>query len=414
MNADTALDCARIRADFSILSQEVNGRALVYLDNAATTQMPEFVLDAIVAHYHADNANVHRGIHTLSERSTAKLEAAREAVRRFLNAASADEIVFTSGTTASVNMVARAWEARLAPGSCVIVTALEHHANFVPWQQACARSGAEFFVCPLAGTGDVDLGALEARLAKGGVSMVCVAHVSNVLGCVVPVDVVARLAHAHGAAVLVDAAQSVRHERVDVREMDCDFLCFSGHKVLGPTGIGVLYGKKELLGRMEPAWYGGEMVAQVATALTTFEEPPLRFEPGTPNYVGAIGLAAALEYLEGLGRDAVAAREADLVAYAEERLRGVAGVQVVGAPARRAGCVSFTVEGAQPFDVAMLMDKLGVAVRSGSQCAQPLLDETLGISKVVRVSPAFYNTHAEIDACIEALERVVPLVSRGR
>lgn len=414
MGVEAGLDIERVRADFPILSQELNGRPLVYLDNGATTQVPSSVLEAIVAHYRTDNANVHRGIHTLSERSTAKLEAAREAARAFLNATSADEVVFTSGTTASVNMVARAWEARLAPGSCVIVTALEHHANFVPWQQACARSGAEFFVCPLTEAGDVDLAALEARLVAGGVSLVATAHVSNVLGCVVPVDEVARLAHAHGAAMLVDAAQSVRHEPLDVAAIDCDFLCFSGHKVLGPTGIGVLYGKSTLLEELEPSWYGGEMVAQVTAALTTFEPPPLRFEPGTPNYVGAIGLAAALTYLESLGRETVAAREATLTAYAEERLRAVDGVQVVGTPARRAGCVSFTVKGAQPFDVATLMDKLGVAVRSGTQCAQPLLDETLGISKVVRVSPAFYNTHAEIDAFIAALERVVPLVSQKR
>ena len=411
MDTEFALDVERVRADFPILSQEVNGRPLVYLDNGATTQVPNPVLDAVVAHYRTDNANVHRGIHTLSERSTAKLEASREVVRAFLNAASADEVVFTSGTTASVNMVACAWEARLAPGQCVVVSALEHHANFVPWQQACMRSGAEFFVCPLTAEGEVDLGALEARLAAGGVSLVAMAHVSNVLGTVVPVGEVVRLAHAHGAAVLVDAAQSVRHEPPDVREIGCDFLCFSGHKVLGPTGIGVLYGKGELLGQLAPSWYGGEMVAQVTAALTTFEELPLRFEPGTPNYVGALGLATALDYVEGVGRKAVAAREAALTAYAEERLRATKGVQVVGSPARRAGCVSFCVEGAHPFDIATLLDKLGVAVRSGSQCAQPLLDETLGIHKVVRVSPAFYNTREEIDAFGEALERVVRLVT---
>lgn len=412
MNVEAAFDLERVRADFPILSQEVNGRPLVYLDNGATTQVPGAVLDAVVAHYRADNANVHRGIHTLSERSTAKLEAAREAVAAFLGAASADEVVFTSGTTASVNMVARAWEERLAPGAAVVVTALEHHANFVPWQQACARTGAEFFVCPLDDAGDVDAAALEARLAAGGVSLVAVAHVSNVLGTVVPVRDVARMAHRHGAAVLVDAAQSARHEPLDVRGIDCDFLCLSGHKVLGPTGIGVLYGKKGLLEELQPSCYGGEMVAQVSSARTTFEPPPLRFEAGTPNYVGAIGLAAALAYLDGVGRDAVAGWEAALMAYAEERLRAVSGVRVLGAPARRAGCLSFSVEGAQPFDVAALMDKLGVAVRSGTQCAQPLLDETLGVPKVVRVSPAFYNTREEIDACAAALERVVPLVSR--
>lgn len=411
MDVQPAFDLERVRTDFPILAEQVNGRALVYLDNAATTQVPNPVLDAVVTHYRTDNANVHRGIHTLSERSTAKLEAARETVRAFLNAESADEIVFTSGTTASVNLVARAWEARLAPGQCVVVTALEHHANFVPWQQACVRSGAEFFVCPLTAEGEVELGVLEARLAAGGVSLVAVAHVSNVLGTVVPVGEVVRLAHAHGAAVLVDAAQSVRHEPLNVRELGCDFLCFSGHKVLGPTGIGVLYGRRELQESLEPSWYGGGMVAQVSAARTTFEAPPLRFEAGTPNYVGAWGLAKALEYLEEVGREAVAAWEGELVAQAEERLRVLPAVQVLGSPARRAGCVSFCVEGAHPFDIATLLDKLGVAVRSGSQCAQPLLHEALDVGKVVRISPALYNTREEIDAFGDALERVVRLVT---
>ena len=400
-------DVQQVRKDFPILSQEVFGHPLVYLDNAATMQMPETVLRAIVAHYHADNANVHRGIHVLSERSTRALEAARKRVRAFINAESADEIVFTSGTTGSLNMLADMWFGSGRAGSAVITTMMEHHANFVPWQQACARHGCEFLVAPLDGRGDLDLVELEKLLARPGVSLLAVAHVSNVLGTVNPVRQIIDMAHAHNVAVVVDAAQSMRHEAVDVQELDCDFLAFSGHKMGGPTGIGVLYGKMIEFMQLRPARFGGEMVDDVRVKATTFAIPPLCFEAGTPNYVGAIGLASAMDYLEALGREDVMAYEHALLTYAEGRLAGIEGLAFLGNSARRAGCLSFTVEGAHPFDIATLADKLGVALRSGNQCAQPLLYEAYGVGNVTRLSPAFYNTYDEIDMAANVLERVL-------
>ncbi len=399
-----------VRRDFPILGQSIKGHLLVYLDNGATTQMPEPVLQEIVRHYHADNANVHRGIHTLSERSTAALEAAREKVRAFLNAERPEEIVFTKGTTDSVNTLARAMEPRIAAADAIVVSALEHHANFVPWQQLCLRTGAKFLVAPLDGNVDVDLGALKRLLDENRVALVAMTHVSNVTGTVNPVARIADMAHEHGALMLVDAAQSIRHEQVDVQAIGCDFLAFSGHKMCAPTGIGVLYGRFEEFDGLVPVEFGGEMVDIVTTERTTFETLPLRFEAGTPNYVGARALGAALDYLEGLGREAVRAWEHELLAYAEARLAAVKDLEVLGCPARRAGCLSFTVRNAHPFDLAALLDTQGVAVRSGNQCAQPLLHETYGIQNVTRLSPAFYNTREEIDACAEALERVIPLL----
>ena len=399
-----------VRRDFPILGQSVKGCPLVYLDNGATTQMPEPVLQEIVRHYHTDNANVHRGIHTLSERSTAALEAAREKVRAYLNAKQAEEIVFTKGTTDSVNTLARALEPHIGEGDAIVASALEHHANFVPWQQLCLRTGAKFLVAPLDGNGDVDLGALGRLLSENRVALVAMTHVSNVTGTVNPVARIAGMAHEHGALMLVDAAQSIRHEEVDVRAIGCDFLAFSGHKTCAPTGIGVLYGRFEEFEKLSPVEFGGEMVDIVTTERTTFEALPLRFEAGTPNYVGARALGAALDYLEGLGRKAVRSWEHKLLAYAEERLSAVEGLKILGHPAHRAGCLSFTVKDVHPFDLAALLDTQGVALRSGNQCAQPLLHETYGIQNVTRLSPALYNTREEIDACIAALKRVIPLL----
>ncbi len=399
-----------VRRDFPILGQSVKGCPLVYLDNGATTQMPEPVLQEIVRHYHTDNANVHRGIHTLSERSTAALEAAREKVRAYLNAKQAEEIVFTKGTTDSVNTLARALEPHIGEGDAIVASALEHHANFVPWQQLCLRTGAKFLVAPLDGNGDVDLGALGRLLSENRVALVAMTHVSNVTGTVNPVARIAGMAHEHGALMMVDAAQSIRHEEVDVQAIGCDFLAFSGHKTCAPTGIGVLYGRFEELEKLSPVEFGGEMVDIVTTERTTFEALPLRFEAGTPNYVGARALGAALDYLEGLGRKAVRSWEHKLLAYAEERLSAVEGLKILGHPAHRAGCLSFTVKDVHPFDLAALLDTQGVALRSGNQCAQPLLHETYGIQNVTRLSPAFYNTREEIDACTAALKRVIPLL----
>lgn len=400
-------DVQRARNSFPILDQEVFGHQLVYLDNAATLQMPEAVLQVIVQHYHADNANVHRGIHALSERSTRALETARERVRVFLKADSSDEIVFTSGTTGSLNMLADMWFGSGRGGGAVITTMMEHHANFVPWQQACAKHGCEFLVAPLDERGNLDLAALEVLLSRPDVSLLAVAHVSNVLGTVNPIERIVDMAHAHDVAVVVDAAQSIRHEPVDVKALDCDFLAFSGHKMGAPTGIGVLYGKMAELERLRPVRFGGEMVDGVRVAEATFERPPLRFEAGTPNYVGAIGLAAAMDYVDSLGRADVSAYEHELLAYAEERLAGIDGLSLLGSPERRAGCLSFTVEGAHPFDIATLVDKLGVAFRSGSQCAQPLLNEAYDARGITRISPAFYNTYEEIEIAADALELVL-------
>ena len=400
-------DVQEIRKDFPILQQAVFGYPLVYLDNAATMQMPEPVLQAIARHYHTDNGNVHRGIHALSERSTRALESARERVRAFVNAESADEIVFTSGTTCALNMLADLWFGSNRAGGAVVTTMMEHHANFVPWQQACAKHGCEFLVAPLDGNGDLDLNKLEGLFDRRDVSLLAVTHVSNVLGTVNPIRRIIDMAHAHGVAVVVDAAQSIRHEIVDVQEMDCDFLAFSGHKMGAPTGIGVLYGKMSEFEGLRPVRFGGEMVGDVRVAETTFGKPPLRFEAGTPNYVGAIGLASAVDYLEALGRADVRAYEHALLAYAEERFAEIKGLEFLGNPRRRAGCLSFMIEGAHPFDIATLADKLGVAFRSGNQCAQPLLCEAYDVCNITRLSPAFYNTYYEIDRAVEVLQRVL-------
>ena len=404
------LQVSEVRKDFPILNATVYGRRLVYLDNAATMQMPEPVLRAIVRHYHEDNANVHRGIHALSERSTRALEEARERVAAFLNARCSDEVVFTGGTTASLNQLADMLDHHVPAGSAIVTTMMEHHANFVPWQQACERSGHPFLVAPLDEQGDLDLCALEAVLERNDVAIVAVAHVSNVLGTVNPIERIVRLAHGHGALIVVDAAQSIRHEVVDVQAMDCDFLAFSGHKMGGPTGIGVLYGKRELLEDLDPVQFGGEMVDDVRLAGSTFAPPPLRFEPGTPNYVGAIGLAAAVDYLEAVGLRDVRNWEKQLVRYAEDVLSEVSGLHILGTPAERAGCISFTVEGVHPFDLATMVDKLGIALRSGNQCAQPLLYEAYDIGNITRMSPAFYNTFDEIDRAVTALKRVIDLL----
>ena len=404
----------RIRRDFPILEERVHGHALVYLDNGATTQVPNQVVKAITQHYQHDNANVHRGIHSLSERSTIALERARERVSAFVHASSEDEIIFTKGTTDSLNTVARMIEPSISPDETVVVTALEHHANFVPWQQLCARKGARFEVVPLDACGDVDLDAFEQVLASQHVAVAAFAHVSNVLGTVNPVSRMTQLAHAYGALAVVDAAQSIRHELVDVAEIGCDFLAFSGHKMCAPTGIGVLYGRWELLDRFEPVEFGGEMVDKVTRASTSFEQPPLKFEAGTPNYVGAVALAAAIDYLIDMDRGDIGSREHDLLDHALCGLDTVEGLHVLGSPLRRGGCLSFTVDDVHPYDLATLMDTQGVALRSGNQCAQPLLHETLGVNNVTRLSPAFYNTFDEIDTCIEKLQRVIPLLRASR
>lgn len=394
------------REDFPILSREVHGRPLVYLDNAATTQKPRAVLEAMDALYTTCNANVHRGIHTLSQEATALHEAARERVRSFLNARSTAEIVFTRGTTESLNLVAASFsQAFLHEGDEVIVTVMEHHSNIVPWQLARERWGFTLRVVPMDDEGRLDLEAYAALLNER-TRLVCCCQVSNVLGTVNPVREMARMAHDAGAYFLVDGAQSVPHFPVDVQELDCDFLTFSAHKIYGPTGVGVLYGKEALLEQLPPYQGGGEMIARVTFEHTTFERLPFKFEAGTPDYVGTHGLAAALDYVEAVGLDRIAAHEEVLTRHAMARMAEIDQMQFYGTVPGKTSVVSFNVGQIHPMDLGTLLDRLGFAIRTGHHCAQPLMARC-GVEGMARVSFALYNTEDEIDRFMEALQRVV-------
>ena len=394
------------RPDFPLLSREVHGRPLVYLDNAATTQKPRAVLEAMDGLYTTCNANVHRGIHTLSQEATALHEAARERVRAFLNARSTAEIIFTRGTTESLNLVASTFaEAFLHEGDEVILTVMEHHSDIVPWQLARDRRGFTLRVVPMDDEGRLDLEAYAALLNER-TRLVCCCHVSNVLGTVNPVREMARMAHDAGAYFLVDGAQSVPHFPVDVQELDCDFLAFSAHKLYGPTGVGVLYGKEELLERMPPYQGGGEMIARVTFEKTTFERLPFKFEAGTPDYVGTHGLAAAIDYVASIGLDRIAAYEDQLTRHAMARMREIEGMRFFGTVEGKTSVVSFNVGQIHPMDLGTLLDHLGFAIRTGHHCAQPLMARC-GVEGMARVSFALYNTVEEIDRFVEALQRVV-------
>ena len=394
------------RPDFPLLSREVHGRPLVYLDNAATTQKPRAVLEAMDGLYTTCNANVHRGIHTLSQEATALHEAARERARAFLNARSTAEIIFTRGTTESLNLVASSFaEAFLHEGDEVILTVMEHHSDIVPWQLARDRRGFTLRVVPMDDEGRLDLEAYAALLNER-TRLVCCCHVSNVLGTVNPVREMARMAHDAGAYFLVDGAQSVPHFPVDVQELDCDFLAFSAHKLYGPTGVGVLYGKEELLERMPPYQGGGEMIARVTFEKTTFERLPFKFEAGTPDYVGTHGLAAAIDYVAGIGLDRIAAYEDQLTRHAMARMREIEGMRFFGTVEGKTSVVSFNVGQIHPMDLGTLLDHLGFAIRTGHHCAQPLMTRC-GVEGMARVSFALYNTVEEIDRFVEALQRVV-------
>ena len=411
--AHPQLNIAAIRRDFPILSRQVHGRPLVYLDNGATTFVPEPVLAAVGEQYRTYQANIHRGVHYLSEQSTMRVERARAAVAAFLNAEAPEEIVFTSGATDAINLVARAFaDGVLKPGDRVLTTEMEHHSNLVPWQQACRRVGAELLIAPMTDTGELDMEEL-LRLLDAGPRLLAVTWVSNVLGTVNPLLQIIRMAHAVDCPVLVDAAQAMRHGPVDVRALDCDFLCFSGHKMMAPTGVGVLYGRREWLERLPPVSFGGGMIDEVTPLDATWAELPFKFEAGTPNIAGIIGLGAALDYLQSVGWNAIYAAEGDLLRYTEERLGALEGIRILGAPARRAGAVSFHMNGAHPYDVAKLLDQLGVAVRSGHHCAQPLLAR-FGLTGAVRVTPAFYNTREEIGTLIAGLDRIAALPGMGK
>lgn len=395
----------RIRDDFPILSRTVYGKPLVYLDNGATTQKPRAVVEAITEEYYSVNANVHRGVHFLSQRATELHEASRETVRRFINARSTNEIVFTRGTTESINLLAYSYgEACLKAGDEVLLSTMEHHSNIVPWQLLQARKGIVLKVIPMNDRGELLLDAYE-KLFTERTRLVCVAHVSNVLGTVNPVKDMARTAHSHGVPILIDGAQSIPHMPVDVQELDADFYVFSGHKVYGPTGVGVLYGKEDWLDRLPPYQGGGEMIQHVSFERTTFNELPFKFEAGTPDYIGTTALARALDYVTALGMDRIAAHEHDLTTYAMERLRQVPGMRIFGEAAEKGSVISFLVGDIHHFDMGTLLDRLGIAVRTGHHCAQPLM-QRLGIEGTVRASFGLYNTRQEVDALVDGVVRV--------
>ena len=394
-----------IRADFPILARTVYGKPLVYLDNGATTQKPRCVVDAITDEYYSVNANVHRGVHFLSQQATELHEASRETVRRFINARSTNEIVFTRGTTESINLLASSFgEAFLGEGDEVIVSTMEHHSNIVPWQLLQMRKGIKLRVIPMNDCGELLLDEYE-RLFTERTRIVCVTHVSNVLGTVNPVKDMIATAHAHGVPVLVDGAQSIPQMPVDVQALDADFYVFSGHKVYGPTGVGVLYGKEEWLDKLPPYQGGGEMIQHVSFERTTFNELPFKFEAGTPDYIGTTGLARALDYVTTLGMDRIAAYEHDLTEYATRRLKEIPGMRIFGESAEKGSVISFLVGDIHHFDMGTLLDRLGIAVRTGHHCAQPLM-QRLGIEGTVRASFALYNTKEEIDALVAGVERV--------
>ena len=394
-----------IRQDFPILQRDVYGRPLVYLDNAATTQKPRSVVEAISNEYFSTNANVHRGVHFLSQKATDLHEAARERVRQFINARSTAEVLFTRGTTESLNLVASSFgEAFLKEGDEVIVSVMEHHSDIVPWQLLRERKGIVIRVIPMDDSGRLDLEAYE-RLFSERTRLVCVAHVSNVLGTVNPVKQMAATAHAHGAYMLVDGAQSIPHFKVDVQNLDCDFLTFSGHKIYGPTGIGVLYGRESLLEKMPPYQGGGEMIARVTFEHTTYERLPYKFEAGTPDYVGTHALAAAIDYVEALGMDEIAAHEHRLTQYAMERLGAIKDMHLYGTTPDKDAVVAFNVGNIHPLDLGTLLDRLGIAIRTGHHCAQPLM-QRCGVEGMARASFALYNTMDEIDRLAEGIERV--------
>ncbi|NDD29597.1 MAG: cysteine desulfurase [Proteobacteria bacterium] len=399
-------DLARIRADFPILGQLVHGKPLVYLDNAATTQKPASVIEAETRYYETENANIHRGVHLLSQIATRDYENARKKVARFLNSADATEIIFVRGATEAINLVSNSWGRKnVGKDDEIVITHMEHHSNIVPWQMLCEQTGAKLRVVPINDAGELDLEAYRAMLGER-TKLVAVVHVSNALGTINPVKQMIAEAHAHGACVLVDGAQAVSHLRVDVRDLDADFYVFSGHKLFAPTGVGALYGKKALLQKMPPWQGGGDMIASVSFEKTTYNALPYKFEAGTPNIAGGIGLGAAIDYVEALGFEAIAAWEGALLEHGTKVLTAIPRVRLVGTAHEKASVLSFVVDGVHPHDIGTILDFEGVAIRTGHHCAQPVMDR-FGIPATARASLAFYNTFEEIDALAAALHKVM-------
>ena len=405
MPSATSLDATAIRKDFPILAQRVHGKPLVYLDNAATSQKPKCVIEALTRFYQMDNANIHRGVHQLSERPTRSYEAARGKVQRFLNAAHTREIIFVRGATEGINLVAQTYgRTHVGAGDEIVISAMEHHSNIVPWQMLCEEKGAVLRVIPINDRGEVEFDQFE-KLLNHRTRLVAVSHVSNALGTINPVREIVKTAHGCNVPVLIDGAQAVPHMKVDVRNLDCDFYVFSGHKVFGPTGIGVLYGREQLLEDMPPYQGGGDMIRSVTFEKTTYNDLPYKFEAGTPDIAGVIGLGAAIDYLDQIGMDAVAAHEHDLLEYGTRALESLSGLRLIGTAREKAGVFSFLIDGVHAHDAGTILDREGVAVRTGHHCAQPVMDR-FGVSATTRASLAFYNTREDIDALVAGIQKV--------
>jgi cysteine desulfurase/selenocysteine lyase len=395
----------RLREDFPILKQRIHGKPLVYLDNAASTQKPQAVIDALHEYYETANANIHRGVHTLSERATQQYEEARQKVQRFLNAREAREIIFVRGTTEAINLVAGSFGRRqVQAGDEVVITAMEHHSNIVPWQMLCEDKGATLRVAPITDAGELVVDEFE-KLLTPRTRIVSVVHVSNTLGTINPVKTMVDLAHRRNIPVLLDGAQAVPHMKVDVQDLDCDFYAFSGHKLYGPTGIGILYGKAKLLEAMPPYQGGGDMISSVSFEKTTYNVLPHKFEAGTPNIAGTVGLGAALDYIEAIGMDAIAAHEHDLLRYTTDQLARIPGVRLIGTARERTGAVSFVLDGVHPHDIGTVLDQEGIAIRTGHHCTQPLMDR-FGVPATARAALALYNTREEIDVLVRGIYKV--------
>jgi cysteine desulfurase/selenocysteine lyase len=404
------MDINKIRADFPILAREVYGRPLVYFDNAATSQKPQCVMDKITEMYTTVNSNVHRGVHYLSQAATDEHEAARKTVQRFINANIPEEIVFTRGATESINLVASSFcRSFCKEGDEILITAMEHHSNIVPWQIQADIRGLKIKVIPINNDGELIMEEFE-KLISPRTKLIAATHISNVLGTINPIDEIIRIAHSHNIPVLIDAAQSVQHAKVDVQKIDCDFLVFSSHKIYGPTGVGVLYGKEEWLNALPPYQGGGEMIESVSFEKTTFNKLPFKFEAGTPDFVGTAALATALNYINSIGLDNIAHHEDELLKYATEKMLQIPGMRIIGTAKEKCSVISFLVDDIHPYDIGTLLDKMGIAIRTGHHCAEPLMKE-LGIDGTARVSFAFYNTKEEVDLFIAGLKRIVSMFS---
>ena len=406
----SGFNAEKVRADFPVLQQQVNGKPLVYLDNGATSQKPQAVIDEIVRYYSTENANVHRGVHTLSQNATEDYENARAKLRGLLNAADDHEIIYTSGTTQSINIVAQSYgRQNIGEGDEIIVSNMEHHSNIVPWQMLCEEKGAVLRVVPIDDSGELLMDEYE-RMLSPRAKLVSITHVSNALGTILPVEQIIELAHARGVPVLLDGAQAVPHMAVDVRKLDCDFYVFSGHKLFGPTGTGVLYGKAELLDAMPPVQGGGEMIKSVTFEKTIYNDLPYKFEAGTPNIAGAVGLGAAVDYVQSIGYDAFAAYEDELLEYGTKALESIGGLRIIGTSPRKAGILSFVIENIHPHDIGTILDAEGIAVRTGHHCAQPVM-QRFQIPATARASMAMYNTKEDIDALVRGIDRVIEVFS---